>query len=162
VEICNLKMKNEKKKTTTNFGVEKCQAFVDVFDLVYSHLAIVGLGQFLARDDLQELEEFLAVGKVHKQVFHLHTSLRAMHHHRRPEEMQTQPSIKQKALEGGIKIHTHTDGRLQFSQSVKCFIQQKNLIAIPKNITNESKHKKYIQIGMECRAKSITCHDQEK
>jgi hypothetical protein len=108
VEICNLKMKNEKKKTTTNFGVEKCQAFVDVFDLVYSHLAIVGLGQFLARDDLQELEEFLAVGKVHKQVFHLHTSLRAMHHHRRPEEMQTQPSIKQKALEGAVKIHTHT------------------------------------------------------
>lgn len=113
--------------------MEKCQAFVDVFDLVDSHLAIVGLGQFLARDDLQELEEFLAVGKVHKQVFHLHTSLRAMHHHRRPEEMQTQPSIKQKALEGQSK-YTHTDGRLQFSQSVKCFIQQKNLIAIPQNI----------------------------
>jgi hypothetical protein len=31
-----------------------------------------------------------------------------MHHHRRPEEMQTQPSIKQKALEGAVKIHTHT------------------------------------------------------
>ena len=60
---------------STNFGMEEGQAFVDVFDLVDSHLAIVGFGQLLARDNLQQLEQFLAVGKVHKQVLHLHTSL---------------------------------------------------------------------------------------
>ena len=97
--------------------MEKRQAFVDVFDLVDSHLSIVGLGKFLARDDLQELEEFLAVGKVHKQVFHLHTSLRQciiMAARKRSETRQLKQHTENNKTKG---VRVQQQQQLQFQSS---------------------------------------------
>lgn len=63
-------------RTCAYFGVEEGEALVDVLDFMHSHLAAVGLGELLARDDLEQLEQLLAVGEVHEQILHVHPGLR--------------------------------------------------------------------------------------
>lgn len=48
----------------STFGGDEVQRFVDVSDLVEAHLAAVGLGQGLARDDFQQQHQLQAIAEV--------------------------------------------------------------------------------------------------
>lgn len=56
-------------------SVQEGKGFVDVLDLVDAHLAVVGFAEFLAGDDLEQLEQHLPVGQVGEQVHHLEPRL---------------------------------------------------------------------------------------
>lgn len=55
--------------------MQEGQALVDVLDLVDPHAAVVWLAELFARDDLEQLEQFDAVGQVGEQVVDLHLGL---------------------------------------------------------------------------------------
>jgi len=70
--------------------VQEGQTFVDVLDLVDAHPAVVGLGQLLARNDLEQLQQLLAVGQVGEQVLHLHARLDRVGQQQQRRQCKTQ------------------------------------------------------------------------
>eukprot|EP01137_Pigoraptor_chileana_P027911 Opistho-2@11140 len=54
---------------------DKLQGLVDVLDLVQAELSCLGLGQLIARDDLQKLEKILSIAKVLRDAGHFRASL---------------------------------------------------------------------------------------
>lgn len=68
------------KRKCVYLGVKERQGLVHILDFVHSHPTVVRFGQSLPRDDLQELQQLLAVRKVRKQVLHLQTRLKHVLH----------------------------------------------------------------------------------
>lgn len=44
--------------------MQKCKTFVDIFDFMYSHSAIIGLTQLLTRYYLQQFKQLDAISQI--------------------------------------------------------------------------------------------------
>lgn len=70
-------MKESHAPANTHYlRVEERQGLVHVLDFVHSHAPVVGLGQSLAGNDLQQFEQLLSVRQIDEQIVHLHARLK--------------------------------------------------------------------------------------
>lgn len=56
--------------------MQKGEAFVDVFDFMYSHAAIIGFAQFLTRYYLKQFQQLDSVSQIGEEIFNFHFCLR--------------------------------------------------------------------------------------